>query len=186
MVLVYSLVPALKKNILPPFVPRCLSPVKRPLQPRSCWQTVNKADHFAACNFYLFLRTYVSLAAGSLITVRNFAWDTVVTAKLNDSKLGGHVDVPRSATKTLKTFFNLIVPRVSHIKPLLSHKTQSFFRERKKNCLFTITIKRNDFCPPVKDDETQVCREDKKRRQKETAGYKIANVRSSRRVKKVR
>lgn len=32
----------------------------------------NKADHFAACNFYLFLRTYdVSLMAGPLITVRN-------------------------------------------------------------------------------------------------------------------
>jgi len=43
----------------------CLTPVKRPLQPRGCWQTVNKADHFAACNFYLFLRTYVSLTPRS-------------------------------------------------------------------------------------------------------------------------
>ena len=60
-----------------------VSPVMRPLQPRGCWRTVNKADHFAACNFYLFLRTYVSLTAGPLITGAQ-RWGTVAIGELND------------------------------------------------------------------------------------------------------
>lgn len=87
----------------PPSPSHGVSPVMRPLQPHGCWRTVNKADYFAACNFYLFLRTYVSLTAGPLITVRN-AGDTVAIGQPNDlaEERPGHVDVPESATESSK------------------------------------------------------------------------------------
>lgn len=49
----------------PPSPRRLLTCETASPQPRGCWQTVNKADYFAACNFYLFLRTYVSLTLRS-------------------------------------------------------------------------------------------------------------------------
>lgn len=91
----------------PPPLSHGVSPVMRPLQPRGCWRTVNKADHFAACNFYLFLRTYVSLTAGPLITGAQ-RWDTVaILGSLMTERRGKaeHIDVVcRKATETLKLF----------------------------------------------------------------------------------
>lgn len=86
----------------PPSLSHGVSPVMRPLQPHGCWRTVNKADHFAACNFYLFLRTYVSLMAGPLITARNVGLPLQSASLTIERRRGaGHVDVNRKARRKL-------------------------------------------------------------------------------------
>lgn len=136
-----------------------VSPVMRSLQPHGCWRTVNKADHFAACNFYLFLRTYVSLMAGPLITVR------ATLEYRSGSSSGGRVDAPGSATETSElpnpittvihaasvgrrfslpgSFFRPPPPGTGKARPLIEARMAS--------------IKRDDFYPPVKA-ETSVSR----------------------------
>jgi len=70
-----------------------VSPVMRP---HGCWRTVNKADYFTACNFYLFLRTYVSLMAGPLITVRNIGIPLRSESLTTKQRKGGRCE-PESA-----------------------------------------------------------------------------------------
>lgn len=76
---------------------------------------------------------------------------------------------------TWRASFNLIVSRLSRIKPFVAQSVSIFFSGKKRKIASLQTIRRSDFCSSVKADEAQVCRKTKKKeRQKRQPEYFIS------------